>query len=952
MPPIQSKTMATCSFKTKLALSLTAAFSFFAMVFSLGGITLAAYLNAIEAEYSNKIDFSDLGDYFNSITKDADTGKTIYQISSEDQLRNLQMLVSLGLFDEDDVFNLTTDINWSGTPMAPIGSDDMPFNSTFNGCGHTITGLQIACYDGRDAGLFGYTSITSEVKNLVLITPTIAVYANSDGGTEVSGSPVEAALIAAAKGMPDIAFSENGQEVAGSITVINDSDTSQSTIKGFPQTVQDINGNSYEVIYESSDENLIKAQGDGSFLTYKTETAAPNFDLFAGTITAKVGYLIDDRFGYYVLERYQFNVLGNGLVSTATTEVGEGDTAIKYHSGAFKTIHSSIQEHSTYTGFFIGHCDGKANHLGLDGGTSPGSSNGKIVIDDGSRVSVYSARTLIGMTRKDNPIDASAGDTMSVTYDFDGSINGNHNFATDGENMKVVDYQYGYENLGNGYGYGSNDSDTYNNNYDADSENQKANARTISSKLIPNSSMEYSMFYPGTNQTIANQETGRMKSASSNWTRVEYSDNADTPEENDGGYFNSQVIDGGVGAGTWAKVSRESGRFIIFPITYHFRLGRGINVNNGFWMWATKNLSPIFGQNLFYINFKISYVATTTSSVNNQNSFQILMNAYNPDVKGNSTIISDWNSSHTQYLFWQDMSEPYGIESELATNSFNEYYDPSEHPVIDDGKLHSDVVTLEVDQRNGTFWSNLLQGLQNWWTGSDDEHEVRYPTFAFGMGSNVDEDGNKYEIVEGVTSRHRSTMRYYADVINGSSASTNGHFIDWKIHKFSESESTNGNWIGNYLFSPNGLEGTFVANGYQTFDPTGNKTTDIASSYYNSKERTYFNSYFEVAGDTKLYVKDFQITFTNRVGNTEDIIYSVDYVNNGNIVWNEDTMSYDSWPTDSNVMIGFDMSQTAGGVTYSFYRNGNTVNGNYSSASYPLENVGGAGYTDATLTQG
>ena len=337
--------MATCSFKTKLALSLTAAFSFFAMVFSLGGITLAAYLNAIEAEYSNRIDFSDLSDYFNSITKDADTGKTTYQIGNEDQLRNLQMLVSLGLFDEDDVFNLTTNIDWIGTSMAPIGSDDMPFNSTFNGCGHTITGLQIACSDGRDAGLFGYTSINSEVKNLVLVNPTITITTNSDGGNDISGSPVEAALIAAAKGMPNIAFSENGQEVAGSITVINNSDTSQSTIKGFPQTVQDINGNSYEVVYESSDENLVKAQGDGSFITYKTETAAPNYDLFACTITSKVKYLIDDRFGYYVLERYQFNVLGNGLVTTTTDQDGN-------HMGAFKTIHPSNNEHKTYAGFF------------------------------------------------------------------------------------------------------------------------------------------------------------------------------------------------------------------------------------------------------------------------------------------------------------------------------------------------------------------------------------------------------------------------------------------------------------------------------------------------------------------------------------------------------------------------------------------------------------------------
>ena len=913
---------------------------------------MAAYLNAIEAEYSNKIDFRDLGKYFNGVSTDSNTGKTTYQIDNEDQLRNLQMLVSLGLFDEDDVFNLTSNISWSGTAMAPIGSDDMPFNSTFNGCGKTISNLQIACSDGRDAGLFGYTSITSEVKNLVLISPTITITKNSNGNTEISGSPVEAALSAAAKGMPDIAFSENGQAVAGSITVINNEQTSQSTIVGFPKTVQDAGGNTYDVIYESSDESLIKAQDDGSFLTYKTETAAPNFDLFAGTITAKVGYLIDDRFGYYVLERYQFNVLGNGLVSTATTEVGEGDTAIKYHSGAFKTIHSAIQEHSTYTGFFIGHCDGKANHLGMDGGTSAGSSNGKIVINDNSRVSVYSARTLIGMTRKDNPIDASAGDTMSVTYDFDGSINGEHDFSSaSNEAMKVKDYQYGHEHPGSGYGYGYTDAESnnvYSSEIDRDTYNQHQNAVSISQHIIPEPIREYSLFAPGTDEETANNTSGMLKPTTSNWVPMSYSDNADTIGT-DPGSANTQMISGGLGAGTWTMVGKNG--YSWFLATY-YRLVRGINLNNAFWIWSTKNLSPLFGQNLFYINFRISYIATREKNENGadtlegQNSFQILFNAYNPDVKGITLPLErDWNSSHTKYLFWQDLSQPYTATSTLS-GDYNELYNPSEHPVIDDGKLHSDVISVEVNQENGSIIGNLYTALKNWFWGSDEETEVRYPTFAFGIGSNVDpssESGETY-----TKDNHRSTMKFYADIINGVDEPPDGtHYLDSDVNYFGKQTSGDEpNWLGNYLDEN--------VSGYQYFKTQNGSGNSVSSDYfYDQKERAYFNTYFDVANGTKIYIKDFQITFTNREGNTEDIIYSVDYVNNGNIVWNEDTMSYDSWPTDSNVMIGFDMSQTTGGVTYSFYRSGNTVNGNSTNTTaYPLQNVGGTGYTDAILGQG
>ena len=191
-------------------------------------------------------------------------------------------------------------------------------------------------------------------------------------------------------------------------------------------------------------------------------------------------------------------------------------------------------------------------------------------------------------------------------------------------------------------------------------------------------------------------------------------------------------------------------------------------------------------------------------------------------------------------------------------------------------------------------------------------------------------------------------MKFYADIINGVDEPPDGtHYLDSDVNYFEKQTSGDEpNWLGNYLDEN--------VSGYQYFKTQNGSGNSVSSDYfYDQKERAYFNTYFDVANGTKIYIKDFQITFTNREGNTEDIIYSVDYVNNGNIVWNEDTMSYDSWPTDSNVMIGFDMSQTTGGVTYSFYRSGNTVNGNSTNTTaYPLQNVGGTGYTDAILGQG
>ncbi len=912
--------MATCSFKTKLALSLTAAFSFFALVFSVGGITLAAYLNAIEAEYSNKIGFRDLGQYFNGVSTDSNTGKTTYQISNADEFRNLQMLVSLGLFDEDDIFNLTSDITWSGTAMAPIGSDDMPFNSTFNGCGHTISNLQIACSDGRDAGLFGYTSINSEVKNLILASPTITINANSNGGNEVSGSPIEAVLSTAAKGMPEIVFSNPGQEVTGSINVINDSDKSQSTIKGFPPTVQDINGNSYEVIYESSDENLIKAQGDGSFLTFKTETAAPNYDLFACTITSKVKYLIDDRFGYYVLERYQFNVLGNGLVTTTTDQDGN-------HMGAFKTIHPSNNEHKTYAGFFIGHCDGKANHLGLVGDDEQGNFKAKLVINEGSRKYIYSSRVLIGMTRSDNPIDASAGESMSITYDFDSPITeANVTNGPTGE-MWVKDIESGYANAS--YAYGSNyltNEDPYDTGNDKDVNHQWENAELLTKPYIPNTTIrEYSKIFPGSKPSAAEGPSG-TKQATNYFANVKLPESDETTNKSS---FFGLVLDGGLGAGTMTQVVHKGGL-----LNSYRRWVRGIYANNGIWLWSTKNLSPLFGENLFYINIRISYVATRTGGNEGQNSFQILANAYNPEVISGEN--EELTGSYAQNLFWQDLHSPYNYHLQKQDSM----YDPTNYPIIDDGKLHSAVITLKIDQDNNNFLGSIFQS----WFGNENS-EIRYPMLAIGMGSNQNPD-----------SINDSTMRYYADIYEEENLVGDSHFLTYESNKF----GSNGNEdIGNYLYAASLIDVGLATYGYQTFQRNGDDTflgLPNLSQRYRDHERGYFNSYFTVENGTKLYIKDFQMTFTNRQGNTEDIIYDVDYINSRDLpIFEANAYSY--WPSSSNVLVAFDIDGSQGNeaVSFSFYRNANgTIFGNSSNtnAGYGLTNSGGTGYTDATLTQG
>ena len=949
-------------------LSILAVCSMLGVVFSIAGITLAAYLNALQVKNQVKVDFDDLSKYFYQVAENEagnpEAGHTyVIQsksgLSASEQFINLQKIVTLGLLKTNDIVTLNEDVSWDqNLILSPIGSDDMPFDSTFNGAGHTISNLLVAGLDGRDVGMFGYTSINSEVKNLILDHPTITVSPNSsEDGNGIYGGPIDRYFQSAAEGLPDISFTQQ----SGSIFIDNDSGNT-GIISGFSTSFTDVNGASHQIEYETSDPNTIELTIDSSgavtgHCKVNEESLAKDFDLFPCTITAKVRYAIDDQFGYYVMERYQFNVLGNGKVSTSTVELTEGDPNSAVSSGAFKTIHPEYDDHKLNVGFFIGHCDGKANHLGLYGGNGNNSGqNGTIVIQGNSRPSAYSARVLIGKTRKDNPVDASAGDIMSINYNYRSAINGDHDYS----DLKVRDYQYGYENPGQGYGgnytysstggwfptysgdvvdfYGSDENGDY--GTEKDSAAQNNNAAELTNAIIPAPMQEYSKFFPGSNTSTAADSNG-YKPVTSNWeSNITYEDDADTEEANDGGMFNAQVLDGGLGAGT---VNRPTSLTALFGIiTSYYRVTRAININNGFWVWSTKDLSPIFGQNLFYINFHISYVATRDEGVDpNQNSFQLLFNAYNPEVEGSAIkfgdweISSGWNSSHTKMLFWQDLSHPYAPDnSEIA--SLNSIYNPADHPVIDDGQLHSDVITLEIDQQNGGWFQTISNMF-----GAD--YEVRYPTFAFGYGSNIDVNGNVYS-----ASNHQSTMRYYADYyyVNNSRVTlyNNDHFIDWKNDALN-----NSTYLDEATF---GIVGT----GYQDYTAPNNQSEENG---HNNYERGYFNSYFEVAGGTKIYIKDFQVSFTNRLGNTEDIIYNVDYVTNGTDAdtaygWDNETQAWNAWPDNSNVLVNFDFDDLnqAGDLTFRFYRNNDTVYGYYSNGNYPLANTDTVGYGQATLVQG
>ena len=109
--------------------------------------------------------------YTVSLTAAKDPGYTIegngsYTVTSADGLMNVAELVNGGKTD----INITLDknIDLTGKGWTPIGTSfDNSYKGTFDGGGHTITGLAVTTND-QFVGLFGYLNRAGTVKNVVM----------------------------------------------------------------------------------------------------------------------------------------------------------------------------------------------------------------------------------------------------------------------------------------------------------------------------------------------------------------------------------------------------------------------------------------------------------------------------------------------------------------------------------------------------------------------------------------------------------------------------------------------------------------------------------------------------------------------------------------------------------------------------------------------------------------
>ena len=185
----------------------------------------------------NATDWQASGEYTYTVSLAAakDLGYTIesdgtYTVTSADGLMNVAELVNGGKSDIN--ITLDTDIDLTGKDWTPIGTDyDNSYKGTFDGGGHTITGLTFTTND-KYAGLFGWLNKAGTVKNVVMEGVQITsnqIYGGSIGGVAgYSWGTIENCSVSGSVSGTVYVGGVVGAQIDGSITGCS----SSATVKG------------------------------------------------------------------------------------------------------------------------------------------------------------------------------------------------------------------------------------------------------------------------------------------------------------------------------------------------------------------------------------------------------------------------------------------------------------------------------------------------------------------------------------------------------------------------------------------------------------------------------------------------------------------------------------------------------------------------------------------------
>lgn len=853
-------------------------------------VTYAAIINKFVAENNLQYNVSGYSAYFGSGSGSKDLP---FKITSSEHLRNLQKLNSLGVFDKDTYFELGENITYGGDPLLPIGTDDVPFDSQFDGKGYTITDLIVNGANTRDVGMFGYVGINGRVSNMILKHPTINLTANTEGdynataingfGSLSSTNYLDSVLNSAAKGL-------------NSPTITNSSVSFTTT------TVTGANETPYTISYKSSDESLLKPDGSGtSFSVPTTNINESKFtsNLAMVQIIASVKDVINNNVINYTLERFAITlalVKGTNSTSVQIKTDNDGKFMVEktmWYKGTDTSNNSYTDYHETYIGFFIGHCDGGASYLGLYGGTSSDNTVNATLNISGRVVKSYGV--LVGRSRTDNPRDITSATNFHKDFDFSKIKN-----LSD-----TITYSNSVPDTKNDFAINSIQTNNLVSNTKAQIDNIQKEADELTNTIVSNidsthdsNISRFIKFFPPASIT---------KNTDNDYSGYKYS------------------ITGPLKAGSYQTYNNTNYLLATYPSVSD----SNYFAENGIFIWCTSELSTIDGLSsilgelfkkggIFYITFNISYIPRNLAT---GNYFKVLYNGFCDNRYYNITSSRKVNLPKTRYARWKDIGKgisdltPY-TETPVLYNESTKFED-----ITLNDTLIQQTISIEIDTTSLQKW-----GLETGFSLSQQTNQYS-PALFLGIANGDD------PTTLGQTENYTTT--------SSDNTTTTTSINSWSKKVFEITQYTfetgclmNGtsvdqaNSSGKTFF----FKDSYKINTNDNNKPAGIDIVDLDVTFTSSD------------GNSGSLLNKVDFLYSDRV--------SYDRTQKKWTNWSKDSRTkiyfnnYD--PTDTtNTSIVYSFWRTAG-----IGSNGanSKVNGKYSSSTYPLLNANG--YQEATLSKG
>lgn len=409
------------SLKTYLSSIITILIS--SIIVSFISFSYAAYLNYEIHNHTITVNM----DYSSYFSPSSDSNNNTYVIETAEQLNNLSKLVAMGVFGPQHTFKLGADIDYatSNEALIPIGSDDTPFYSTFDGQGHTITGLKVVGEDIADIGMFGYVANNATIKNYILINPVVIA-----SGTYESSSYTNDGFVNRTKNLLKEKFAKNNVDKIAITPDIQDSNSKvDGTVNGSTQVIGfkkfSITGldliEGYTPNFYCS-KNFVTYDAVEKVFTLDMDASANESQYFTIEVYVEGLVLKDGTYYYsrYTLERFKIYLKvvknSNGEVSNkyfiynATDEKVYRktiETTPSYMHSGNSTVFF-YNRHVVYAGIVCGHLDGKAEYIGVINGTLKASNR-----------PIRSNSILIGKRIDDDDISSIAKESISFSESID-----------------------------------------------------------------------------------------------------------------------------------------------------------------------------------------------------------------------------------------------------------------------------------------------------------------------------------------------------------------------------------------------------------------------------------------------------------------------------------------------------------------------------------------------------